>query len=64
MTLEPGETRSVSFPVGPGHLSYHGSDMKRVVEPGRFQLMVGGTSVDVQSIALTVDAPRAGGTKH
>jgi beta-glucosidase len=64
VSLEPGETRTVSFPVGPEHLSYHGSNMKRLVEPGRFQLMVGGSSADVRSIALTVDAPRTGSTKH
>src|SRR6185503_19199329 len=55
VSLEPGQTRTVTFPVGPDHLSYHGLGMKRVVEPGRFDLMVGGNSADVQSIVLTVD---------
>ena len=60
VTLEPGETRTVSFEVGPEHLSYHGPDMKRVVEPGQFQLMVGGNSVQLQSVTLVVDpAPSA-----
>jgi beta-glucosidase len=55
ITLAPGETRTVTFAIGNEHLSYHGANMKRVVEPGQFQIMVGGSSVDLQSIALTVD---------
>ena len=58
ITLAPGETRTVAFDVGPDQLSYHGPDMKRVVEPGQFDLLLGGNSVDVQSIALTVDSKR------
>ena len=58
VTLAPGETRTISFDVGPDQLSYHGPDMKRVVEPGQFALLLGGNSVDVQSIALTVDSKR------
>ena len=41
-------------------LAYHGPDMKRVVEPGEFQIMVGGSSVDLKSIALTVDPATVG----
>ena len=54
VTLRPGETRAVTFEVGPEELAYHGPDMKRVVEPGRFDIMVGGNSVDVSSVALDV----------
>jgi beta-glucosidase len=58
LTLQPGETRTVSFDLGPEHLAYHGADMKRVVEPGRFDIMVGGNSVDLRSVALdVVEAP-------
>src|ERR1051325_8863690 len=58
VTLQPGETRTVTFDVGPEQLSYHGADMKRVVEPGRFDIMVGGNSVDVSSVALDVVGER------
>jgi beta-glucosidase len=58
VTLAPGEARTVSFDVGPDQLSYHGPDMKLVVEPGQFTLSLGGSSVDLQSIALTVDSKR------
>jgi beta-glucosidase len=54
VTVQPGETRTVTFELGPEHLSYHGPGMKRVVEPGRFEIMVGGNSVDVRSVGLDV----------
>ncbi len=54
VTLQPGETRTITFELGPEHLAYHAPDMKRVVEPGRFDVMVGGNSVDVRSAALDV----------
>jgi beta-glucosidase len=57
VTLEPGQSRTVTFAIGPEHLWYHGPDMKRVVEPGKFEIMIGGNSEDVQSIELTVDPP-------
>jgi beta-glucosidase len=54
ITLAPGERRTVTFELGPEQLSYHGPDMKRVVEPGRFQVMVGGSSDEVKSVGLDV----------
>lgn len=54
ITLKPGEKRTVTFELGPEELSYHGPDMKRVVEPGRFRVMVGGNSDAVQSAGLDV----------
>ncbi|HYV36610.1 MAG TPA: glycoside hydrolase family 3 N-terminal domain-containing protein [Gemmataceae bacterium] len=54
ITLAPGEKRTVTFEMGPEHLSYHGLEMKRVVEPGRFQVMVGGSSAKVKSVNLDV----------
>lgn len=54
ITLKPGEKRTATFELGPEHLSYHGPEMKRVVEPGRFQVMVGGNSVDLVSVPLEV----------
>src|SRR6266511_3714424 len=56
VTLQPGETRTVTFDLGPEHLAYHGPDMKRVVEPGRFDILVGGSSTDLRSVALDVVA--------
>jgi beta-glucosidase len=42
--LEPGETKEVSFELSPKvDLSFTGIDMKRVTEPGEFELTVGGS---------------------
>jgi beta-glucosidase len=57
ITLAPGEKRTVTFDLGPEQLSYHGPDLKRVVEPGRFQVMVGGSSAEVKSVGLDVAGP-------
>ncbi len=42
--LAPGETRTVSFPLGPERLSFFGLDMRREVQPGPITVMVGGNS--------------------
>ena len=57
VALAPGERRTVTFELGPEQLSYHGPDLKRVVEPGRFQVMVGGSSDEVKSVRLDVVGP-------
>jgi beta-glucosidase len=54
ISLAPGERRTVSFELGPAQLAYHGPDLKRIVEPGRFQVMVGGSSAEVKSVSLDV----------
>ncbi len=59
VTLKPGEKQTVTFELGPDELSYHGPDLKRVVEPGRFGVMVGGSSDAVKSAELEVAAPPA-----
>ncbi|NNE69178.1 MAG: beta-glucosidase, partial [Rhodothermales bacterium] len=55
ITLESGETRTVTLEVGPEHLSFYGREMTRIVEPGSFTLMVGPNSVDLQTVTLTVE---------
>lgn len=47
ITLDPGETKTVSFEVGPEDLSFYGMDMERIVEPGLFEIMVGHSSADI-----------------
>jgi hypothetical protein len=54
VSLKPGEKRTVTFDLGPEHLAYHGPDLKRVVEPGKFQVMVGGSSAAVKTVGLEV----------
>ena len=54
MSLEPGESKTVKFTLGPDELSYLNRDMHRVVEPGTFKIMVGGNSVELIETKLTV----------
>ncbi len=54
ITLNPGETKSVEFTLGPEELSFLNRDMHRVVEPGTFTIMVGGNSIDLTNTKLTV----------
>lgn len=42
--LEPGETRTVSFTVPPATLAIWNAEMKRVVEPGKYEAQVGASS--------------------
>jgi beta-glucosidase len=57
ITLTPSEKRMLTFQLGPEQLSYHGPDRKRVVEPGRFRVMVGGSSAAVKAVTLDIVAP-------
>ncbi len=45
--LQPGETQPVSFTVGTRHLRLLDRHLEWVVEPGEFEIMVGGSSVTV-----------------
>jgi beta-glucosidase len=42
--LAPGETRAVSFELGPDALATWTPELKQVIEPGWFTVWVGGSS--------------------
>jgi beta-glucosidase len=44
LTLQPGETRTVSFTLKPDDLALYDLNMRKVVEPGTFRVQVGGSS--------------------
>jgi beta-glucosidase len=46
ITLAPGKTKTVSFVVTPDKLQFYNLEMKRVIEPGEFQVMVGTSSAE------------------
>lgn len=48
ISLNPGETQTVKIPLKPEHLQMWNIDMKRVVEPGDFKIMVGTSSEDIK----------------
>ena len=43
--LAPGQTQKLSFTLTPHDLSFIGVDLKRIVEPGEFEVMVGKETV-------------------
>ena len=45
VTVEPGRSMTVTFPLTRDALAFYGPDMKKVVEPGVFRVFVGGSSV-------------------
>ena len=59
ITLAPGETRSVEFDLGPEELSFLDRNMQRMVEPGIFRIMVGGSSAELTETVLSVTTPAA-----
>ncbi|HEY8224969.1 MAG TPA: fibronectin type III-like domain-contianing protein, partial [Pyrinomonadaceae bacterium] len=54
VALKPGEKRRVEFVLGPEHLGFYNRDLRFVVEPGEFKIMVGANSEDVIETSLTV----------
>ncbi len=44
ITLKPAETKTVEFQLPVGRLGFHYKDMKYIVEPGTFKVMVGQSS--------------------
>jgi beta-glucosidase len=56
VTLQPGEAKTVSFTLGPDELSLIDRRMQRVVEPGRFDIMVGTSAAPALTATLDVVA--------
>ncbi|RIJ32678.1 glycoside hydrolase family 3 N-terminal domain-containing protein [Henriciella mobilis] len=55
VTLQPGETKTVSFTLGEKDFRFWNKDMERIVEPGEFEIMTGSSSADTQSVTLSVE---------
>jgi beta-glucosidase len=45
VTLAPGESKHVEFPIGFDELSFYNVESKRVVEPTTYKVWVGGSSL-------------------
>ena len=56
ITLAPGQKQTVTLPITPEHLAFYDINMKYVVEPGEFEIMIGNSSrsEDLQKIILRV----------
>jgi beta-glucosidase len=45
VTLAPGETKHVSFPIGFDELNFYNAALKKTVEPTTYEIWVGGSSL-------------------
>jgi len=57
LSLAPGESRAVTFNITADKLAFLGPDMQPVVEPGTFDILVGPSSVNFQTVQLEVVNP-------
>ena len=55
--LESGESREITFEILPEQLAVVNDDGQSVIEPGDFEIYVGGSQPDPRSIRLTGKAP-------
>jgi len=54
ITLQRGENRTLEFRINANVLAFLNERMEWVVEPGKFEIMVGTSSADVQTVVLEV----------
>ena len=54
VTLAPGETKHVTFPLGFDELNFYNVEAKRTVEPTTFTIWVGGSSLATAETSLKV----------
>ncbi len=52
--LVAGESKEVSFEITPDMLKFYNIELKHVIEPGDFQIMVGANSKEVDTLNFTV----------
>ena len=57
VTLQPGEAKTLRFPLGPAELGFYDRQMKFIVEPGEFLVRVGTSSDRLQTVTLRVTGP-------
>ncbi|WP_263350118.1 beta-glucosidase BglX [Acidicapsa acidisoli] len=55
VTLAPGETKHVEFPLGFDELSFYNVESKRVVEPTTYKVFVGGSSLASEETSFQVN---------
>lgn len=54
VTLNPGETRHVTFPLGFDELNFYNVDLKKTVEPATYNIWVGGNSLATAETNLKI----------
>jgi beta-glucosidase len=59
--LKPGESREVSFTLGPEDLAFYGREMERITEAGEFHAWIGGSSAAELRTEFRLVSEPAGG---
>jgi beta-glucosidase len=54
VSLQPNETKTVTFTVTPDKLEYYNLNLEKVIEPGDFDLMVGSNSEELKTVSFKV----------
>ena len=54
INLKPSEKKTVTFTITPNKLSFYNRDMKKIIEPGDFEIMIGTSSMVNQKIKFTI----------
>ena len=52
--LNAGESKDVSFDITPDLLRFYDANLKEVLEPGQFDLMIGASSINNKTTLFTV----------
>ena len=54
ISLEPGESKEISFHLTEEDLKFYNTDLKFVAEPGAFNIFIGGNSKDVKEAGFVL----------
>jgi len=54
MHLEAGETKKIEFILSPEKFKFYDINMNYTLEPGDFDILVGGSSLDYQTVRLNI----------
>jgi beta-glucosidase len=63
VSLQPGESRTVTFHVPIAQLGYHDSDGAYVVEPGSIEVFIGTSSTELTDVGSLSIVPGQGDGK-
>ena len=55
VTLKPGEKRTIEFTLAPEQLGFYNREMRFVVEPGEFKVMLGTSSADERELVANFE---------
>ncbi len=62
VSLKPGETKHVEFPLGFDELNFYNAEIKRTMEPTTYKIWVGGNSLATAETSLQIVGVEIQGT--